>query len=63
VTSSADGTTARLQRKPYRESKLQFSYPKYNQGELHLQIVLVRTDTVIRDVWDGSSAQQQTKGT
>jgi hypothetical protein len=55
VTSSADGTTARLQRKPYRESKSQFSYSKYNQGELHLPIVAVRADTVIRDVWGGSS--------
>ena len=55
VTSSADGTTARLQRKPYRESKSQFSYSKYNQGELHLPIVAVRADTVIRDVWGGAS--------
>ena len=55
VTSSADGTTARLQRKPYRESKSQFSYSKYNQGELHLPIVAVRADKVIRDVWGGAS--------
>jgi hypothetical protein len=37
VTSSADGTTARLQRKPYQESKSQFSYPKYDQRELAWQ--------------------------
>jgi hypothetical protein len=63
VTSSADGTTARPQRKPYQESKSQFSYPKYNQRELHLQIVLVRADTVICDVWDGSSGGAADKGT
>jgi hypothetical protein len=62
VTSSADGTTARLQRKPYRESKSQFSYPKYNQGELHLQIVAVRADTVVRDVWGGAWGAAADKG-
>ena len=37
ATSSADGTTARLQRKPYQESKSQFSYQKYNYVTLRLQ--------------------------
>jgi hypothetical protein len=37
VTSSADGTAARLPRKPYRESKSQFSYPKYNQADGNVQ--------------------------
>ena len=40
VTSSADGTAARLQRKPYRESKLPFSYRKYNYASLPLQPAL-----------------------
>jgi len=37
VTSLADGTAARLQRKPYRESKSQFSYQKHNHVTLRLQ--------------------------
>jgi hypothetical protein len=37
VTSSADETVARLQRKPYRESKSPFSYQKYNQAPVRLQ--------------------------
>ena len=31
ATFSSDGTAARLQHRPYREWKSQFSYPKYNQ--------------------------------
>jgi hypothetical protein len=37
VTSLADETAARRQRKPYRESKSPFSYQKYNHAPLRLQ--------------------------
>ena len=40
VTSLADGTAARLQRKPCRESKSPFSYQKYNHVTLRLQPAL-----------------------
>jgi hypothetical protein len=37
VTSSVGETAARLQRKPYRESRSPFSYRKYNHGSAQLQ--------------------------
>jgi len=40
VTSLADETAARLQRKPYQESKSQFSYQKYNHASERLQAAL-----------------------
>jgi hypothetical protein len=40
VTSSADGIAARLQQKPYQESKSQSSYQKYNHAPVRLQAAL-----------------------
>jgi hypothetical protein len=37
VTFSSAETAARLQRKPCREWKSQFSYPKYNQSAITVQ--------------------------
>jgi hypothetical protein len=44
VTSSADGIAARLQQKPYQESKLQFSYQKHNHALGRLQTALGLAD-------------------
>ena len=52
--SSADGTTVRLQRKPYQELKSQFSYQKYNHAPLRLQAALDLARKNMRRERDGN---------